>query len=190
MRWPRVVLCSEEICYRVVVFAAVYPRQAVENGLSQAGGQLPARDLVRRMHRCVEDNVDPGRGLSEHSQQVAVELVVTNEGRQMVGAPVPSIGDGDGLDRRFAFRCGLEQQAVERQYGQTCAGGSFRVDQDILSGLQIPDNPVPDAAGLAASPPDEKRAGLPCQPAYDRPLADLGFRQEPDRCQASQNRNI
>jgi hypothetical protein len=62
----------------------------------------------------VEDNVDPGRGLSEHSQQMAVELVVSNEGGQMVGASVSAIGDGDGLDWCFAFRCGLEQQAVER----------------------------------------------------------------------------
>jgi len=62
----------------------------------------------------VEDNVDPGRRLSEHSKEMAVELVVTNEGRQMIRSPVSAIGDGDRLDWCFAFPCGLEQQAVER----------------------------------------------------------------------------
>ncbi|AKV97325.1 hypothetical protein ACP86_14840 [Marinobacter sp. CP1] len=121
---------------------------------------------------------------------MVVELIILNEGSQMVGSAFPAIGNGDRLYRRSALWSGLEQQAMERQYRQTCAGGSFRVDQDILFSLQVLNNLVPNAAGLTASPPDEKRAGLSCQPAYDRPLANLGFRQEPDRCQAPQNRNI
>jgi hypothetical protein len=106
---------------------------------------------------------------------MVVELIITNEGSQMVGAAFPAIGNGDRLYRRSALWSGLEQQAMERQYRQTCAGGSFRVYQDTFPGPQIPDDLVPNPAGLTTAASNEERAGLSCQPAYDRPLADLGF---------------
>ncbi len=158
--------------------------------MSQAGGQLRGRHFLWRLHRFVENNVDPCRGLSEHSQQVAVELILSDKGSQMVRSAVSAIGNGHWLDWCFAFRGGPEQEAMERQYGQACAGGSFRVYQDILSGLQILDDLSPNASSLATPAMNEERAGLSSQPANERPLADLRFRQEANRREAPQNRNI
>src|SRR6185437_5954466 len=103
----------------------------------------------------------------------------------------PLIGDRDRLDEDALVLGGGEERGLERQNTQPVAARALGKEDEIVAVIEAPADRVALAAGAGAiGALDEDRALQLGEPAEDRPLRDLGLRDEAALDAGAEDRDV